>query len=50
MTRAGGKLDAKRFEVVIGVAQRVDFQLATVAGTGIDVADDQRTAKQAGRM
>jgi hypothetical protein len=42
VARAGGELDAERFEVVVRVVQRVDFQFAAVARAGVDVADDQR--------
>ena len=45
MPRACDKLDAETFEVVVGVAQRVDFQLATVAGAGVDVAYGERPAE-----
>jgi hypothetical protein len=35
---------AKPFNVVIGIVKAVDFQFATVAGTGIDMADCQRVS------
>jgi hypothetical protein len=39
------KLDAQAFDVVVGVVQGVDFQLAAVARTGVDLADGQRLAE-----
>ena len=46
MARAGGEFDADRLEVVIGIVERVDFQFAAVARTGIDVADNEGAAEQ----
>lgn len=46
MARAGSKADAERFEVVVGIAQCVNFEFAAVAGTSIDMADDQRATKR----
>lgn len=31
MPRAGGELDANRFEVVVGVVERVDLEFASIA-------------------
>jgi hypothetical protein len=45
VARAGDELDAQAFEVVVGIVQGVDFQLAAVAGTGIDLANGQRLAE-----
>ena len=42
MTRAGCELDADRFQVVIGIVQRMDFEFAAIARTGVNVADDER--------
>jgi hypothetical protein len=39
---AGDELDAEAIEVVVGVVRGVDFELAAVAGTGVDVSDRQR--------
>ena len=47
MARAGDELDAAPFEVVVGIVEGVDFQLAAVARTGIDLADGQRAAEDA---
>jgi hypothetical protein len=43
--RAGHEADPRSLEVVIGVVQRVDLQLAAVAGAGVDVANAERTAE-----
>jgi hypothetical protein len=45
MARAGDELDAAAFEVVVGIVEGVDFQLAGIAGAGIDFADGQRAAE-----
>ncbi|MCK9389918.1 MAG: hypothetical protein M0Q22_16210, partial [Sulfuritalea sp.] len=45
MARAGDKLDAASLEVVIGIIEGLNFQLAAVAGTAIDLADGQRPAE-----
>jgi hypothetical protein len=45
VARAGDELDAQAFDVVVGVVQGVDFQLAAVARTGIDLANGQRLAE-----
>jgi hypothetical protein len=47
VARAGDELDAVAFEVVVGIVERVDLQLAAVAGAGIDLADGQRAAEDA---
>ena len=41
MARAGHKPDAQTLQVVVGVAQGVDFQLATVARAGVHFTDGQ---------
>jgi hypothetical protein len=45
MARAGDKADAQAFEVVVRVAQRIDFEFATIAGARIDLADAQGLAQ-----
>src|SRR5258706_6404270 len=45
VARACDKFDAEPFEVVIGIVERVDFELATVARTGVDVTYRQRAAE-----
>jgi hypothetical protein len=42
MARAGDEADAQAFDVVVGVVERVDLELAAVAGPGVDLADRQR--------
>ncbi len=39
MARRGDEAQAEPLEIVEGVAQRVDLELAAVAGAGIDLAD-----------
>ena len=45
MPRRSDEAQAKTFEIVEGVAERVDFQLAAIAGAGIDL----RGSKDCGR-
>jgi hypothetical protein len=47
VARAGDELDAQALDVVVGVVERVDLQLAAVAGAGVDLADRQRLAEDA---
>ena len=47
MAGAGDESDAEALDVVIGVGQRVNFQLAAVARSGIDLADRQRASEYA---
>jgi hypothetical protein len=47
MARRGDEAEPKAFEIVIGIAERMDLQLAAVAGAGVDLADRQRPAKPA---
>jgi hypothetical protein len=47
VARAGDELDAVALEVGVGIVQRVDLQLAAVAGAGVDRADGQRAAEDA---
>ena len=49
MARRGDEAQAEPFEVIERVCQSVDFELAAVAGTGIDLADRQRAAKAGAR-
>ena len=42
---AGDEADAEPFEVVEGIVERVDLELAAVAGAGVDVTDAERTAE-----
>ena len=42
VARRGDKAQAEALEVVIGVAERMNLQLAPVAGAGIDFPDRQR--------
>ena len=49
MARRGGELDAEALDVIDGVVERMDFQLAAVAGAGIDLADGDRAAEQPAR-
>ncbi len=39
MTRRGDEAQAEALDVVECIAQRMDFELATVAGSGVDLAD-----------
>jgi hypothetical protein len=45
VARAGDEADAQPLDVVVGIVERVDLQLAAVARTGIDLADGQRLAQ-----
>src|SRR6266850_131943 len=45
VARACDKFDAEPFKVVVGIIERVDFELATVARTGVDVTYRQRAAE-----
>ena len=45
VARAGDEPDAQALDVVVGVVERVDLQLAAVARAGIDLADRQRLAE-----
>jgi hypothetical protein len=45
MARAGHEADAQAFDVVVGVVERVDFQLAAIARAGVHLADGQRLAQ-----
>jgi hypothetical protein len=35
----GDEADAETLDVAIGVVERVNFQLAAIAGSGVDLAD-----------
>jgi hypothetical protein len=39
MARRGDKAQAEALEIVEGVVERMDFELAAVAGAGVDLAD-----------
>ena len=39
VARAGDELDAEPLDVVVGIVERVDLELAAVARTGVDLAD-----------
>ena len=45
MARTGDELDAAPLEVVIGIVEGVNLQLAAIAGAGIDLAYGQRPAE-----
>ena len=45
MARRGDETDAEALDVVIGVVERVDFEFASVAGSGVDLADRQASAE-----
>jgi hypothetical protein len=45
MARRGDEADAETLEVVERVAQRMDLELAAVAGAGVDLADRERAAE-----
>ena len=49
VARRGDEAQAEALEVVEGVVERVDLQLAAVAGAGIDLADRQAAAEPAAR-
>ena len=49
MARRGDEPQAEALDVVIGVVERVDFQLASIAGSGIDLADRQAAAEPSPR-
>ncbi len=46
VARRGRELDAEALDVIDRVVERVDLQLAAVAGAGIDLADGDRAAEQ----
>ena len=41
MARAGNKVYAQPFDIIVGIVEAVDFQLATVAGASVNVTDCQ---------
>jgi hypothetical protein len=45
MTGAGDEFYPQSFQIVIGIVDRVYFQLATVARTGIDQPDIERATE-----
>jgi len=45
MARRGDEAQAKSFDVVIGVVERMDLELASIAGAGVDLADRQAAAE-----
>ncbi|CAG4884516.1 conserved protein of unknown function [Georgfuchsia toluolica] len=45
MARTGHEFDAQPLQVVIGIAERIDFQFTAVARTRVDYADGERLAK-----
>ena len=47
MARRGDEAQAEALQVVERIVQRMDFQLAAVAGAGIDLADRQAAAEPA---
>ena len=49
MARRGDEAQAETLEIVEGVVERVDFQLAAVAGAGIHLADREAAAEPAPR-
>ena len=49
MARRRDKTQAQTFQVVERVIERVDFELAAVTGTGVDLADRERTAELGAR-
>lgn len=38
MSRAGDEMDSQAFQVVVGIGQSVNFEFATVAGAGVNMA------------
>jgi len=36
------ELDAEPLEVVVGIIERIDLELARIAGTGVDMTDGER--------
>ena len=49
MARRGDEAQAEALQVVERIVERVDLQLAAVAGAGIDLADRQAAAEPAPR-
>ena len=49
MSRRRDEAEAEALKVVEGVVERVDFKLAAVAGTGIDLADRKAAAEPLAR-
>ena len=45
MPRAGNEFDPDAFEVVVGIIERLNFEFASIAGTGIDVANAESAAQ-----
>ena len=50
MPRARDELDAETLDVVVRVAQRMDFELAAVAGAGVDLTDGVSARPSVRRM
>ena len=46
MARTGDEVHAEALDAVVGVVERMDFQLATVARAGIHLADREAAAEQ----
>jgi hypothetical protein len=47
MARRGDEAEAEALEIVERVVERMDLQLAAIAGAGIDLADRQAAAEPA---
>ena len=45
MARRGDEAQAEALEIVEGVVERVDLELAAIAGAGIDLADGEAAAE-----
>jgi hypothetical protein len=45
MARRGNEAEAEALDVVIGVVKRVDFEFASIAGSGIDLAYRETSAE-----
>ena len=45
MTRRRDETQAEAFEIVERIVERVDFELAAVAGAGVDLADGQAASQ-----
>jgi thiamine monophosphate synthase len=50
MTGTRDKPDPETFEVIERIVERVDFKLAAIARTGIDVANAERAAEDGANM
>ena len=50
MTRRGDEFHAEAFDIINSIVECVEFQFASVAGAGIDLANGNRAAEQSASL